>query len=217
MRILIPDTDVWRGFQKLHRYLVMRKHEVALLSSEFVEEFKNTLIYINSAKYLNEEVRKLIRFYVRRGARLLVEVVPRSRKDVSVLNKLLSGYGVEYTWIKIYDPLNNNGVPTNPIANPSIVLELANAKIVVEQAYHLRSTVSTPLLIGHESALAMNPESNEVIPFPKGTDLVYAAARFNEEQGLQIICFSGYVFRDTVLQGDNIRLLERILSLLTKS
>ena len=217
MRILIPDTDVWRGFQKLHRYLVMRKHEITLLSSEFVEEFRNTLIYINSTKYLNEEVRKLIRFYIRRGAKLLVEVVPKSRKDVSVLNKLLSSYGVEYTWIKIYDPLNNNGVPTNPIANPSTILELANAKIIVEQAYHLRNTVSIPLLIGHESALAMNPESSEVIPFPRGTDLVYAVARFSEEQGLHIVCFSGYVFRDTVLQGDNIRLLERILGLLAES
>lgn len=217
MRILVPSTDTWRGFQKLHRYLIMRKHEITLLSSEFIEEFGNVLIYINSTKYLNEEVRKLIRFYVKRGAKLLVEVVPRSRKDINVLNKLLSGYGAEYTWIKIYDPLNNNGVPTNPIANPSTILGLANARIIVEQAYHLRNTVSIPLLMGHESALAMNPESNEVIPFPRGTDLVYAVARFSEDQGLQIVCFSGYVFRDTVLQGDNIRLLECILSLLAKS
>lgn len=212
--MLVPDTSIWKGFRKLHEYLIKQGYEIGVLDRSMVSCAVDIIVYVNSKKYIEEnEIRSYIKYFTRKGAKLIVELVPRSKSDVQVINKLLSSYGMELSWIKIYDPINNNGVPTNPIAKPNALPGLRNAKIVVEHAFHIRPFASTPLLKGQDTALAMNPDTGEVIPYPKGEDLVYATIRHGDDGNPWVIYFAGYVFRDTVLHNDNLQLLEHILAL----
>ncbi len=201
MIIVTTGPYTWKSFKKLHKYLMEERYEIIEQLSYILNEnvkASEITIYVNSLKNLGDEDRRLIKALVRRGAKLIVEIVPSSRKEVHNINKLIGSYGIEVTWIKAYDPVNNNGVALNPKARLTLDENEASIEVVVEHAYHVRVIKAKPLLIGHHTALAMDPETNKVVPYPRGGDMVYAAIYIDQLSKGSTIYVAGYVFRDTV-------------------
>ncbi len=212
MIVVTTGSYTWKSFKKLHEYLVGNNYDIVEeLSHILIEgvEANEIVIYVNSLKNLRDEDRRIIKAFVRRGARLIAEIVPGSRRDVYNINKLVGSYGIEVTWIKAYDPINNNGVALNPKARLTINEHEGSTEVIVEHAYHVRIIKAKPLLVGYDTALAMNPETNEVVPYPRGGSIVYAAIHVDQLNGNLVTYMAGYVFRDTIF--DYNRGLARLL------
>ncbi len=201
MMVVTTGSYTWKSFKKLHKYLVENNYDIVEQPSHVFSEGVETsevIIYVNSLKNLRDEDRRVIKALVRRGVRLIAEIVPGSRRDIYGINKLVGSYGIEVTWIKAYDPVNNNGVALNPKAKLTINEYESSTEVVVEHAYHVRTNRAKPLLVGYDTALAMNPETNEVVPYPRGNSIVYAAMHIDQLNGSLVAYIAGYVFRDTV-------------------
>ena len=177
-------------------------------------DLKDAFFYVNSVSQLDEDARMCIKRGLRKGSIVIVEIVPRTRSDIVLVNKLVSQYGIEYTWLKVYDSTNNNGVPLNPLMDaylPGRHLE----NIVVEHAFHIRAFRAYRFLRGKDTAIIMDPRTEEVLPVPSGRNVCSGTITYDNGKP-QLIAFSGYVFSDTSLGSTmNYKLLELILSFIS--
>ncbi len=177
-------------------------------------DLRDVFFYVNSVSQLDEDTRICIKRGLRKGSTVIVEIVPRTRNDVVLVNKLISQYGIEYTWLKIYDSVNNNGVPLNPLMDayfPEKHLE----NIIVEHAFHMRVFRAYRFIRGKDTAIVIDPRTEEVLPIPSGKNVCSGAITYNNGKP-QLIVFSGYVFSDTSLENTmNYKLLELVLSFIS--
>ncbi len=199
---------LFRGRRKLKRLLEENRVEIYVYDScSLIDvDLKEAFFYINSTSQLDEDTRRCIRRGLRRGSLVILEVIPRSRMDIILLNKLLSSYGIEYTWLKIYDSVNNNGIPLNPLMD-AYFPEYRIENIVVEHAFHIRAFSAYHLIRGKSTAIAIDPITQEALPVPSGENICAGAITFSNGNPLLYV-FSGYVFSDTALENEaNLRLL----------
>ncbi len=173
-------------------------------------DLKEGFFYVNSISQLDEDTRKCIKRGLRKGSSVIIEIVPRIRNDLVIVNKLLSQYGIEYTWLKIYDSINNNGVPLNPLMDAHFP-EKRLENIVVEHAFHIRTFGAYSFLRGKDTTIVIDPVTEEALPIPSGKNICSGALTYNNGKP-QLIVFSGYVFSDTSLENvANYNLLELVL------
>lgn len=174
-------------------------------------DFKEGFFYVNSISQLDEDTRRCIKRGLRKGSNAVIEIVPRTRSDIVLINRFLSQYGIEYTWLKIYDSINNNGIPLNPLMD--VYLPGKRVKnIVVEHAFHIRTFGAYRFIRGKDTAIVIDPLTKEALPVPWGKNICSGAIIYNNSKQ-QLVVFSGYVFSNTSLENEaNYDLLKLILS-----
>ncbi len=178
-------------------------------------DFKDAFFYVNSISQLDEDTRLCIKRGLRKGSVVIVEITPSTRNDIVLVNKLLSQYGIEYTWLKVYDSINNNGVPLNPLMD-AYFSDNRLEDIVVEHAFHVRAFRAYRFIRGKDTAIVMDPRTEEALPIPSGKNVCSGAITYSDGRP-QLIVFSGYVFKDTSLENSsNRKLLELVLSLVLR-
>ncbi len=199
---------LFRGRRKLKKLIEEKGVEVYVYDScSLIDvDFGEALFYINTTLQLDDDTRRCIRRGLRKGSLVVLEVIPHSRVDIVLLNKLLSSYGIEYTWLKIYDSINNNGVPLNPLMDayfPKYRID----NVIVEHAFHIRAFSAYHLIRGKNTATVIDPITQEALPVPSGENICAGAIVFSNGNPILYV-FSGYVFSDTALGNEaNLRLL----------